>query len=54
VHAHLLVETGIHILEVLDLEALASDRVHEFLFVAVPLRIVGATGSPIRPLAVVV
>ncbi len=54
VHAHLLVEAGIHILEVLDLEALASDRVHEFLFVAVPLKLVGATGSPIRPLAVVV
>lgn len=54
VHTHLLVESGIHILEVLDLEALASDRVHEFLFVAVPLKLVGATGSPIRPLAVVV
>ena len=54
VHSHLLVEAGIHILEVLDLEALASDRVHEFLFVAIPLKLVGATGSPIRPLGVVV
>jgi kynurenine formamidase len=27
--------------------------VHEFLFVLSPLAIVGATGSPVRPLAVV-
>jgi len=53
VHTHLLYEAGIHILEVLDLEALADARVHEFLFVAIPLKLVGATGSPIRPLALV-
>jgi kynurenine formamidase len=53
VHVILLVESGIHIIEVLDLEALARDRVHEFWFVAAPLKIVGATGSPLRPLAIV-
>ena len=53
VHTHLLFEHGIHIFEVLDLEALAADHVHEFLFVAIPLKLVGATGSPVRPLAVV-
>ena len=51
VHIELLVRRGIHIVEVLDLEALAADRVREFLFVLVPLRLVGATGSPVRPLA---
>ena len=51
VHLELLVRHGIHIVEVLDLEALAADRVREFLFVLVPLRLVGATGSPVRPLA---
>jgi kynurenine formamidase len=54
VHVHLLVERGIHIIEVLDLEKLAEDGVSEFLFVALPLRIRGATGSPIRPIALAV
>lgn len=53
VHVHLLVENGIHILEALDMEELARDRVYEFLFIAAPLKIRGGTGSPIRPLAVV-
>jgi kynurenine formamidase len=53
VHVHLLVESGIHILECLDLEQLAADRVYEFAFLASPLKIRGATGSPIRPLALV-
>jgi kynurenine formamidase len=51
VHVHLLVESGIHIIEALNLEELARDRVYEFVFVAAPLKIRGATGSPIRPLA---
>jgi kynurenine formamidase len=51
VHVHLLVESGIHIIEVLNLEELARDGVYEFLFVAAPMNIRGATGSPVRPLA---
>jgi kynurenine formamidase len=51
VHIHLLYEKGIHILEALDLEALARDRVYEFLFVAAPLKLRGGTGAPLRPLA---
>jgi kynurenine formamidase len=51
VHVHLLVESGIHIIEALNLEELSRDRVYEFVFVATPLKIRGATGSPIRPLA---
>lgn len=53
VHIHLLVESGIHIIECLDLEQLARDRVHEFLFIAAPLKIRGATGAPVRPIAIV-
>lgn len=53
VHSHLIYEAGIHILEVLDLEALAADGIHQFVLIAIPLKLVGATGSPIRPLAVV-
>jgi kynurenine formamidase len=52
VHVHLLVESGIHIIECLNLEDLASSDVSEFLFVALPLKIRGATASPIRPVAV--
>ncbi len=51
VHVHLLVESGIHIIECLNLERLAADRVYEFTFVASPLKIRGGTGSPIRPFA---
>jgi kynurenine formamidase len=54
VHVHLLVETGIHIIECLNLEALAAAGVREFLFIALPLKLRGATGSPIRPVAVAV
>jgi kynurenine formamidase len=52
-HRVLLVEHGVHIIETLDLEALAAAGVHEFVFVCAPLKLVGATGSPVRPLAVV-
>jgi kynurenine formamidase len=52
-HRLLLVERGIHIIEMLNLEELAHRRVYEFLFFLAPLKIVGATGSPVRPLAVV-
>jgi kynurenine formamidase len=53
VHTLLLIERGIYIMESLDLEELAADGVHEFLFVALPLKIAGATGSMMDPLAVV-
>ena len=50
----MLVEKGIHIIECLNLEELAADRVWNFIFAAAPLKIRGGTGSPIRPLALVV
>jgi kynurenine formamidase len=52
-HRVLLVERGIYIIEAMDLEALADSGVSEFTFILVPLNLVGATGSPVRPLAVV-
>ncbi|KAK6385631.1 hypothetical protein LTS17_001201 [Exophiala oligosperma] len=52
-HGILLWENAIHIIEVLDLEELARQRVKEFMFVLSPLKLVGATGSPVRPLAVI-
>jgi kynurenine formamidase len=52
-HRILLVEAGIHIIEVMDLSRLAASDVSEFIFVATPLKLVGATGSPIRPIALI-
>jgi kynurenine formamidase len=51
VHRILLVEHGILLLEAMDLSTLAASRVYESLFVCLPLRIRGATGSPVRPIA---
>jgi len=52
-HLILLVRHGIYIIENLFLEDLARDQIHEFLFVCLPLKMRGATGSPVRPIAVV-
>ncbi|MER7499296.1 cyclase family protein [Nonomuraea pusilla] len=52
-HKVLLVDRGVHIMEVLDFEELATTGAREMLFLALPLRITGATGSPIRPVALV-
>jgi kynurenine formamidase len=52
-HRVLLVERGVYIIEALALEELGAAGVHEFLFVLSPLALYGATGSPVRPLAVV-
>jgi len=52
VHGHLLVDEGIYIVEVLNLEELSTAQAGEFLFVALPLKLRGATGCPVRPLAV--
>jgi kynurenine formamidase len=52
-HRHLLVESGIYIMESLQLETAAADGVRDFTFFASALRIGGASGSPLRPLAIV-
>ena len=52
-HRILLVESGIYIIEAMDLDGVAGAGDHEFTFVLAPLPFVGATGSPVRPLAVV-
>ncbi|RDW17529.1 cyclase [Oceanobacillus arenosus] len=53
VHRYLLVERGIHIIEALNLEELSKNSIYEFLFIALPLKIKGGTGSPISPIAVI-
>jgi len=51
-HVLLLVRAGIPIIENLNLEELAAAEVYEFLFVCLPLKMRGATGSPVRPIAI--
>ena len=53
VHRKLIVENGIHIIEAMNLSELAADKEFEFLFVVTPLKVVGATGVPVRPVAVI-
>ncbi len=52
VHVHNIAEHGIPHIESLFLDRLAEDRVYEFVFIALPLRIRGATGSQIHPIAI--
>ena len=51
-HVLLLVRAGIPIIENLNLEELAAAKVYEFAFVCLPLKMRGATGSPVRPVAI--
>lgn len=53
VHVEFLVNRGIHIMECLKLDELAAREAWTFLFIALPLKIAGGTGSPIRPVAVI-
>ena len=52
-HLILLARNGIYIIENLMLDELASAGHHRFQFVCTPLKLVGATGSPVRPVAIV-
>lgn len=53
VHRVFLVEHGIYIIETMNLEELAASKNFEFALVLIPLNIFGATGSPVRPVALV-
>jgi kynurenine formamidase len=52
VHGYLLNVNGVYLIENLDLEALARDKVNEFAFVVAPLKLRGGTGSSVAPIAV--
>jgi len=52
VHQIMLVVNGIHLLENLKLDELASKRIYEFAFVMQPLKLQGFTGSTVAPTAI--
>lgn len=51
VHMMLLADSGIYIVENSNLEEVGAAKAHVFLLVLTPLKIQGATGSPLRALA---
>lgn len=52
VHQYLIRDHGVPLLENVVLAELVATGRTEFLFVAAPLKLVGATGSPLTPLAI--
>jgi kynurenine formamidase len=51
VHTYLLAEAGVPILEMVQLDELAGDRLYEFAFFGACIKLRGATGTPMRPVA---
>lgn len=51
-HRAMLVERGVHLVEIMDLEAIVAAGVRTCLFICLPLRIRGGTGSWVRPIAI--
>ena len=52
IHQMMLVVNGIHLVERMRLDELAAAGVYEFAFVVQPLKIEGATGSTVAPVAI--
>lgn len=52
VHTYLLAQQGVTIMELVDLEALAKDKIYQFAFIGTPLKIRGGDASPFRPIAI--
>lgn len=53
VHTLLLIEEGIYLFESIYLEEIAKEKIYEFLFIALPTKVEGATGSMLDPVAIV-
>ncbi|MCW2780995.1 MAG: putative metal-dependent hydrolase [Marmoricola sp.] len=51
VHTYLFAEAGVTIMEVVDLEKLSQENLYEFCFIGAGLKLRGATGAPMRPMA---
>jgi len=50
-HCHFLAEAGFPVIELVNLEDLSRDGVNEFCLIAAPIRLRGASGAPLRPIA---
>jgi kynurenine formamidase len=52
VHRFLIVHNGVSHLENVYLEELAAQKIYQFLLIVTPLRLLGATGSWVHPIAI--
>jgi kynurenine formamidase len=52
VHSYLLATAGAQIMEVVNMEEIAAEKMYDFAVLAFPLKLAGATGAPLRPVAV--
>jgi kynurenine formamidase len=52
VHQELMMKNGILNLENMRFDDVIADRAHQFLLIVTPLRLKGASGSPVRPIAI--
>ena len=52
-HIEMLVKQGIRLIENVFMDDLIKEHVYEFCFIALPLKIRGATGSPLRAIAMI-
>ena len=52
VHTYLLAEKGVMFIEQMFLDELAHDKIYEFAFMSASLKLRGASGAPMRPLAI--
>ncbi len=53
VHQHALVEAGVYLVENLVMDELVRDAVTTFCFILLPTKYKGATGCPVRPVAII-
>lgn len=53
VHQHCLAEAGVHIIENLVMDGLIARGISSFCFMLSPVKFKGATGCPVRPIALV-
>ncbi len=51
VHQHALAEAGVYLIENLALDELARDGLRSFCFILLATKFRGATGCPVRPVA---
>ena len=51
VHSYMLAEAGVPIMEMVQLDELAAEKLYEFAFFGACIKLRGATGAPMRPVA---
>ena len=51
VHCYMFAEAGVPIMEMAQLDELAAEKIYEFAFIGACIKLRGATGSPMRPVA---